>query len=610
MALTYQDVMTTDLSTLQSASEEWKAMGDKFKTLTTDTTPTCAEPSATGSGSARATTPRPRVAVSRRRAVGCHERRATPSPSSSPRPTRCSPGLKSALEDLVKQAREDGYKVDPATGKVHHGLRLQAFPGHDAPGTAGTRTTPAGIAAASSSGPTSSMDQIKEIDKADFGYRTALERVTKDVDGKGVNGGFNSSASGDPEKYEGQRAEELAKKVADGDDLGDKEKKELRTLLDGNKGDKAFSQTFVQGLGPEGTVKLGHELRGMGKDGDWLEKSVSTTIAAATNVPKDIEKLPVTSKRYQEWLNSDDGKFNKEFLAGLKKVGTKNFASNTEPVYGYQEFATLMQKGGKYDGSFLQTLGDDIMETEKEHKDQGLWDQWNGKPGQKGVEYDPLDGVLGLMSKDPDASTTYLDPKGSDRLDYLLKDRDWPGYLLNAGGAAPIDNKDLADLTNKVGFGQALEAAATGEVPGTKHPLGGHSEAEARVMQYAVTHLGDSMSPNLRPSMGHILTDYTPDTHESSARRIPPTRARSTSLRGSSRTSRVTSGSPWTRRSSTRRCAAWPTIRGRSRTCSTRSGSTRPTSWSRTPSTGTPRPSTSGTARSWLSATSGATTTA
>ncbi|EFL22218.1 PE-PGRS family protein [Streptomyces himastatinicus ATCC 53653] len=514
MALTYQDVMTTDLSTLQSASEEWKAMGDKFKTLKTNYDTHVRGALGNGKWVGQGYN-----AAARSGGITAHElwgamKEAHAVAEQLSEAHTVLTRLKSALKDLVKQAREDGYKVDSVTGQVTTDYDSKRFQDMTPEELRGYKNDPAGIAAREQQRTDLLMDQIKEIDEADFGYRTALERVTKDVDGKGVNGGFNSNASGDPEKYEGQRAEELAKKVADGDDLGDKEKRELRALLDGNEGDKAFSQTFVQGLGPEGTVKLGHELRGMGKDGDWLEKSVSTTIAAATNVPKDIEKLPVTSKRYQDWLNSDDGKFNKEFLAGLKKVGTENFASNTEPVYGYQEFVTLMKKGGKYDGSFLQTLGDDIMETEKDNKDRGLWDQWNGKPGQKGVEYDPLDGVLGLMSKDPDASTTYLDPKGSDRLQYLLKDRDWPGYLLNGGGAAPIDNKDLADLTNKVGFGQALEAAATGEVPGTKHPLGGHSEAEARVMQYAVSHLDDNMSPNLRPSMGHILTDYTPDTHE------------------------------------------------------------------------------------------------
>ncbi|THA48336.1 hypothetical protein E6R62_29195 [Streptomyces sp. A1136] len=40
----------------------------------------------------------------------------------------------------------------------------------------------------------------------------------------------------------------------------------------------------------------------------------------------------------------------------------------------------------------------------------------------------PLDGLLGIMSRDPAASTSYLDPgpEGkNDNLHYLLKERDW-----------------------------------------------------------------------------------------------------------------------------------------------------------------------------------------
>lgn len=70
MALTYQDVMTTDLSTLQSASEEWKAMGDKFKTLKTNYDTHVRGALGNGKWVGRATTPQPGVAVSRRTSCG------------------------------------------------------------------------------------------------------------------------------------------------------------------------------------------------------------------------------------------------------------------------------------------------------------------------------------------------------------------------------------------------------------------------------------------------------------------------------------------------------------------------------------------------------------
>ncbi|GAA2624525.1 DUF6571 family protein [Streptomyces axinellae] len=514
MALTYQDAMTTDLSVLSSAADEWKEMGDKFGTLKTNYDTHVRGSLGNGNWIGLGYS-----AAAKSGAVTAHELSAAKIEAHKVAGLLDEAytelhRLQEALKELVKDARAKGYKVDPVTGKVTTDYDAKKFRDMTPEELAAYKKKTGDIAEAEQGWSDDIKEQVKAIDRADFGHRVALEDVTKDVDGKGVNGGFNSAAKDDPEWYEAQRAKDIGTRIAGGEDVDTKDLNEFRTLVKGNEGDKAFSQTFLNGLGPENTVKLGRELRGMGKDGDSLEKSVATTLATATRAPKDISKLPVTSKEYKTWLDSGDGKFTKDFLGGLQKIGAKNFGSNTEPVRGYQEFVTLMKRGGPYDGSFLQSLGDDIRETEEKNKDRGLWDQWNGKPGQKGIEHDPLDGVLGLMSKDPDASTTYLDPKGSDRLEYLMKKRDWPDYLFNGAGAAPMSMKELADLSDRGGFGQALEAAATGNVPGTHHPLGGHTDEQARVMQYAVSHLDDKMPTNLRAPLGHILTDYTPDVHE------------------------------------------------------------------------------------------------
>ncbi|MFI8994041.1 DUF6571 family protein [Streptomyces sp. NPDC053542] len=359
---------------------------------------------------------------------------------------------------------------------------------------------------------------VKDMDDADHGVKLALDAVTVDsAPLDGIQNGFNAKAEGDIEKVEGKRAEELSTKLDSEGELPPKEMAELERLFRDNSDDKAFSRTYLNGLGAENTIKLGNKLREMGKDGNGLEKGLTDSIATATRLPASVAKMPVDSTAYKQWLDSADGQFNKKFLSDLKSVGAKNFGSNTEPVYGYQDFVTLLKHGNGYDDQFMHHLANDIIDTEKKEPD--LWDIWNGKPVQKGIEHDPLDGVLGLMSKDPAASTAYLDPQHNDHLTYLLKDRDWPKYVMNGPGMVS-DNDTMSDLYNRHGFGAALEAAATGNVPGTEHPLGGHTESEARVMHDTIRLLngdhqgGAKMPSNLRAPLGHMLTDYTPDTHE------------------------------------------------------------------------------------------------
>ncbi|MGO4751657.1 hypothetical protein AB4212_24095, partial [Streptomyces sp. 2MCAF27] len=71
----------------------------------------------------------------------------------------------------------------------------------------------------------------------------------------------------------------------------------------------------------------------------------------------------------------------------------------------------------------------------------------------------------------------------------------------------------------RMGFGAALEAAATGNVPGSDHTLGYHTEAESRVMHDTIKILDDGRKGtdvpyNLRSNLGRMLVDYTPETHE------------------------------------------------------------------------------------------------
>ncbi|WP_238545487.1 MULTISPECIES: DUF6571 family protein [Streptomyces] len=344
---------------------------------------------------------------------------------------------------------------------------------------------------------------VKAVDDADQGVKLALKAAVQDPNPiDGVVNGFNGEAEGDIEKVEAKEAQELATKLNSGDKLSGKEMAEFQRLFRDNEHDKAFSQTFLAGMGPKGVIELNNKFHSLGKGDDKkdftaLQEGVATSIATATKSPSDP--------------------FYKKWREGLRKVGDENFDKKLNPLTGYQSFADLMTHGKNYGKQFLTDVADDIIAVEqKDDFGTGRWKQLNA--GHRDYTGDPLDTLLGIMGKQPDVATSYLDPGadgGNERLKYLLQDRDWPVWETATGyGSASQD-----DPANRLGLGAALEAAATGNVPGTEHPLGGHTEAEARVMHDTIKLLnkdwkGDEMPSNLRSSLGHMLMDYTADTHE------------------------------------------------------------------------------------------------
>ncbi|MEV4501335.1 hypothetical protein [Streptomyces klenkii] len=336
---------------------------------------------------------------------------------------------------------------------------------------------------------------VQAFDDADQGVKLALTAATKssDVLNGGVHG-FNAKAEGDIEKVEGRRQAELARLTH----WDDKQLAEMQRLERDNKNSAEFSRTFLAELGADGTIDFANRLRGLTggekrQEYEQLQNGLATNISAATR--------DVNSPFYEKWRE------------GLRNAGTKNYGSETDPYYGYQSFVSLMEHHDRYGKQFLHDLGNDIIDTEKKHKD--IWTQWRRHPG---IASDPLDHLLGIMGKDPATATSFLDPGAdgkNDHLKYLLKDRNWPKIALNGPGALLSQDDPAA----RIGLGAALEAAATGEVPGTKHALGGHTEAEARVMHDTLRTLneggkGDKLPANLRAPLGNMLTDYTSDTHE------------------------------------------------------------------------------------------------
>ncbi|MBT3154895.1 hypothetical protein HTV45_29175 [Streptomyces sp. CHD11] len=375
------------------------------------------------------------------------------------------------------------------------------------------------------------IDQlVKDTTDADKGVEIAFNAVVIDTDLQdGTVNGFNGQAQGDIEQYEAQNAEDIATRLADGKKVSAAELTELDRAFRDNADNKVFSQTLLKGLGPDGTIRLTNELNQLAHDDDKKHKAqymelqggLADTVAKATHVPGSVADAPPGSQKFKDWLASDDGRFYRQWTESLDKHGTKNYGSNTQPLYGYQSFVSLMRHGdAKYDDQFLYELGDDLISAEK--KQPGIYAEWGA--GHDGIRADALDGLLGVMSKNPDAATAFFDPAGNgsgsdhvanDHLKYLLHEREWPQHSTVAGPTVFT----MDDPLNRTGLGAALEAAATGREPDSAGAsFDRHTEAQARVMQETITQLdkdgkGDAIPQNLKVPLGRALADYTTDTH-------------------------------------------------------------------------------------------------
>ncbi|MFH9347536.1 hypothetical protein [Kitasatospora sp. NPDC017646] len=394
--------------------------------------------------------------------------------------------------DAADGAVKDGFKVtgtgtavfdestlDPATRQaLHHDP--EARQSYQDAADKWTKAITAGVQAAT---------------RADQRIAAALRGASKA--GNPLDTTFNGKAVGGGDAGDAQRAADLATNL---DHLTPEQLTELQDLMKDKADHPGFSQGLLTRLGPDGMIKLSQQLSSPGDDKKAaytdLQGGLTHALASATQ--------------------DTDTDFYRRWRQGVKDVGYNNYGSNTDPVYGYQILTTLMTKGdAKYSAPMLGDLADDITETEKKHPDA-----WSYKAGHNGgaLGADPLDNVLAVMGREPDAATAYLDPNsggGNQHLHYLLKDRKWPdGWIANPYAGVV----KMPDPLSQSGLGAALEAATTGQPAGAPHS-GHHTEAQARIMQDTVTTLdegqgGNKINANLRQPLANALADYTNDTHE------------------------------------------------------------------------------------------------
>ncbi|WP_338897814.1 DUF6571 family protein [Streptomyces sp. TG1A-60] len=381
------------------------------------------------------------------------------------------------------------------------------------------------------------QDAVQAVDDADQGVKLALheaagvkswfERAFDQATGQGYT--FNGSAVGDIEVYEAREAQKYADQILAGEKPDDLE--EWERLMRDNSDDKTFSQTVLNHVGPEGTIKITNQLNTLAYDSDQrnqqrylgVEKGLADAMATATQDPK--------SEFYKNWND------------GLKEAGMKRYDWQGEKVRGYQSLVTLMQHGEGYSDRFLHDMGDDMIAAERADQGNDNWDLPKRFVQERDEWFanDPLDGLLGIMSRDPEAAANYLDPKNdphpddgktedNDRLKYLTRERDWDVQDSNwhrnphdpdSIWGDPLHRSDTEDAQNRAGFGAALVAATTGIDPNNSG--GGyvtHSEVNDRVFEGALKHLsaeGNDFPPSLRTPMAVAMGNFGDEVHQATS---------------------------------------------------------------------------------------------
>ncbi|MFI7274366.1 hypothetical protein [Streptomyces sp. NPDC049879] len=381
---------------------------------------------------------------------------------------------------------------------------------------------------------------VADLTEADTNLRLALARVAEGRDGRHA-GIFNGSARSDVDEVLGARAEELARRVAEGEELTGAEWDELRRLLELNADDAEFSRTLLAGLGADGLVDLAARVTADPSDRHTgLREGIATALATATRVPL----LEPGSAAYGQWSRGEEGRFYTRFLADLHEAGVAEHAVpglTDQDVRGYQLLVSLMdtEPPGEWGERFLHDLADGVRTAEDPARggEPNIWrlrgDDLGGVDGLDADDLgrfalDPLDGLLGIMSHDPAVASAYLDPAGGDdRLEYLLNERPWSHYEM----ATPSGPAALPDAAGP-GFAAALEAATTGIPHGAPPTTDGLNRTDegARVMEAVVREFSENPAriadggdfATMRPELSRMTAAYMAEVQEAITHGMTP----------------------------------------------------------------------------------------
>ncbi|MFF3090179.1 hypothetical protein ACFVRB_34845 [Streptomyces nojiriensis] len=493
----YAEVMQTDLSALTTAADGWKAMATQLKTME-DVYKDEVQSVSSGNGwlgsSQQAAATQSSMT---RQEYGAAQKEALAMESLLRDAYARFTDLKARVVSAVADAKTAGMKVSDA------GIASYDFSKADPASVNAIRHDP-DLPEIERSWTSKISDTVKAVSEFDEDVKVALLNASG-ADGTAMFG-FNSKPVNDVEAVE---ALALTQKIRDGK-ASPEELRHYDDVLKQNSGDAHFGEAYLNSLGAKDTLLLADQMnlasndRGASAADKKLYESINSglagTIASGTKDPTGYAYKP--------------------FVDGLKEQGPELVAKGLRPTYGYQALVTVMANGSGYGKQFLNDLGDGMIEAEKPkpHMYDHAYD--SQRPN---LVSDPLDGLLGIMAKDPDSATYFLDPEApgnkNEHLKYMLNDRDMPDPWISTGVGQPIE----MDGDKTAGLGAAIQAAATGHVDGEKlGEPGPHTEGQARVMHNAIRLLDDEMGGDefpedlegLQQPMAKALVDYVSDTHE------------------------------------------------------------------------------------------------
>ncbi|MFD9010922.1 hypothetical protein ACFVZ8_11805 [Streptomyces sp. NPDC059558] len=493
----YAEIMRTDLAALTTAADGWKAMATQFKTME-DVYKDEVQSVSAGNGwlGSSATTAATNSAMTRKEFAAAQKEALAMESLLRDAHARFT-DLKGRVVSAVADAVAAGMKVSDS------GTASYDFSKADPASVNAIRHDP-DLPGIERSWTSRISDTVKAVTEFDQDVKTALLNASG-ADGTSMFG-FNSTPVNDVEAVE---ALALTSKIRSGK-ASDEELRHYSDLLRQNSADPHFGEAYLHALGAKDTLLLADQMnlasndRGASAADKKLYESINSglagTIASGTKDPGGYAYKP--------------------FVDGLKEQGPELVAKGLRPTYGYQALVTLMANGDGYGKQFLNDLGDGMIGAEKSkpHMYSHAYD--SQRPN---LVSDPLDGLLGIMAKDPDSATYFLDPEApgnkNEHLKYMLTDRDMPDPWISTGYGPPIE----MDGNKTAGLGAAIQAAATGHVDGESLGAPGpHTEGQARVMHHAIRMLDDEMGGDefpedlegLRQPMAKALVDYVGDTHE------------------------------------------------------------------------------------------------
>ncbi|MFD5201606.1 hypothetical protein ACFWM7_15975 [Streptomyces sp. NPDC058375] len=317
------------------------------------------------------------------------------------------------------------------------------------------------------------------------------------------------------DRKDGKEAAQLYGRL---DTLDDKERDHLLKLVERGKNSTAFSAELLTNLNfrgrddQEALLMIAQNLEGGGRDGQVssadtkLLAALSTSVATATSPGAPLGPVGGVNSDWTFKLIdvARNGNGLPDRHPGQIKGGLSGFSTLTE----------MMAAGNaKYDGRFLDSVGFSIRNWEENADDPyaGVMKNW------KGTQQDPMGGLMEAFTRNPEAAEAYFDPAKTDNLDYFLEKRDWPG-----GSVENEMPQDKIDSSARRSFGEALEAAVSGNPPGETLKIPAeHTKAQAAIFQNTVEAYGQNitgdpsgMPAGLRRPMAGMFAEYAGDIHQ------------------------------------------------------------------------------------------------